>query len=99
MLRITESFEEEKTVRLRLDGSISPATFAHLEDAYLRHQMGHEQILLDMTGVVFMNNEIAVKIMELKSERLRIINCSAFIEALLNSVERGPSLARKKELT
>ena len=45
-------------------------------------------ILVDMAGVVFMNNEVASKLAGLRSEQLRIINCSPFIETLLNTVER-----------
>jgi hypothetical protein len=42
-----------------------------------------------MTGVVFMNNEVASKLAGLQNEQLRIINCSPFIETLLNTVERS----------
>jgi hypothetical protein len=36
-----------------------------------------------------MNNEVASKLAGLRSEQLRIINCSPFIETLLNTVERS----------
>ena len=90
MLRITENFENGKTVRLRLDGTISQTALAELEQLCSRHQTRHERmILLDMAGVVFMNNEVATKMVRLRSERLRIINCSPFIETLLNYVQEG----------
>jgi anti-anti-sigma regulatory factor len=88
MLRITENFENGKTVRLRLDGTISRTSFAELKETCARHQTSHEQIVLDMAGVVFMNNEVATQVVSLRSERLRIINCSPFIETLLNSVQQ-----------
>jgi anti-anti-sigma regulatory factor len=89
MLRITEDFENGKTVRLRLDGTISPASLGDLEEVCSRHQNGSEDkvILLDMSGVVFMTNDTAIKIVRLRGERLRIINCSPFIEALLNAAQ------------
>jgi hypothetical protein len=36
-----------------------------------------------------MNNEVAGKVAGLQNEQLRIINCSPFIETLLNTVERA----------
>jgi anti-anti-sigma regulatory factor len=88
MLRITENIENDKTVRLRLDGSISEASVPELEEACARHRNGQDRIiLLDMAGVVFMNNPAANKIARLRSERLRIINCSPFIETLLVNVD------------
>jgi anti-anti-sigma regulatory factor len=88
MLRITEN-ENGKTVRLRLDGTVNSASYTELEAACSRHQDAPEKIILvDMAGVVFMNNEVASKLAGLRSERLRIINCSPFIETLLSTVER-----------
>lgn len=89
MLRITENFENGTTIRLRLDGTISPASFEQLEETCSRHQYASEDkvILLDMSGVVFMTNDTASKIVRLRGERLRIINCSPFIETLLNTAE------------
>jgi dihydroxyacetone kinase DhaKLM complex PTS-EIIA-like component DhaM len=70
-----------------LDGTISQTSFADIEQACFRYRASKEQIiLLDMAGVVFMNNEVASKMLQLRSERLRIINCSPFIETLLNTV-------------
>jgi hypothetical protein len=87
VLRITENAENSQTVRLRLDGTISQTSFAELEEACCRYQGNPEKIiLLDMGGVLFMNNEIASRIGRLRNERLRIINCSPFIETLLNTV-------------
>jgi anti-anti-sigma regulatory factor len=89
MLRITENFENGTTIRLRLDGTISPASVEELEKTCSRYQNGSEDkvILLDMSGVVFMTNDTASKMVRLRGERLRIINCSPFIETLLNTAE------------
>jgi anti-anti-sigma regulatory factor len=89
MLRITENTDNGKTVRLRLDGTVTSASYDELATVCSRHQASAEKIiLLDMTGVVFMNNEVAGKVAGLQNEQLRIINCSPFIETLLNTVER-----------
>ena len=89
MLRITENTENGKTVRLRLDGTVTSTSYLELEAACSRHQESAGKIILvDMAGVVFMNNEVASKLAGLRSEQLRTINCSPFIETLLNTVER-----------
>lgn len=92
MLRITENFDGDNMVRLRFDGTISEISFAEIDEAFGRH-IGNSRsntIVLDMAGVVFMNNDAAKKIMQLRSQRVRIINCSPFIETLLSTVEAIP---------
>ena len=90
MLRITENTENGKTVRLRLDGTVNSASYDELAAVCSRHQDTPGKIILvDMAGVVFMNNEVAGKVAGLQNEQLRIINCSPFIETLLNTVERS----------
>jgi anti-anti-sigma regulatory factor len=89
MLRISETSDSEKTVRLRLDGTLSTTSYADLEAVCSRHQANDGvSLVLDMAGIVFMNDEIARRLASLRSERLRIINCSPFIEALLATVEK-----------
>ena len=88
MLRITENFEDDNTVRLRLDGTISDTSLAEVEEACTRH-LGNSRraiVILDMAGVVFMNNDAAKKMVQLRNEHVRIINCSPFIETLLDTV-------------
>jgi anti-anti-sigma regulatory factor len=93
MLRITENTENGKTVRLRLDGTVTSASYTELEATCARYQEAPGRIILvDMAGVVFMDNEVAGKLAGLRGEQLRIINCSPFIETLLNTVE--PSQAK-----
>ena len=88
MLRIAENLENGKTVRLRLDGTLNPLSLPELEAVCSRHQSDGKIILLDLAGVVFMTDEIAKKLVKLRSDRLRIINSSPFIETLLKTVER-----------
>jgi anti-anti-sigma regulatory factor len=87
MLRITEHLENGKAIRLRLDGTISTETYSDLEEIFWRHHRSDSRtIILDMAGVNYMNEESARKIASLRSDRLRIINCSPFIVALLQAV-------------
>jgi anti-anti-sigma regulatory factor len=89
MLRISENLEDPKVVRLRLDGTIDAVAMAELKEICCRYQNDNGKvILLDFAGVVFMNHEAAENLVELRSVRLRLINCSPFIEMLLATVEK-----------
>jgi len=87
MLRITENFENRKTVRLRLDGTLANEGFDELANAVAIHRDGVRQtIIVDMGGVEFMNDQAARELMKLRSDDLRIINCSPFIATLLETI-------------
>ena len=89
MLRISENSENGEIIRLRLDGTLTAASYAELEAVCSQHQAnGGKIVLLDMAGVVFMNDEVARKLANLRGERLRIVNCSPFIETLLHTVQQ-----------
>ncbi|HEY7220594.1 MAG TPA: STAS domain-containing protein [Candidatus Binatia bacterium] len=90
MLRITENLANGDAIRLRLDGTITTESYAELDKAVSRYHDGaRRMIILDMAGVSFMNDESAGKLVRIKSENVRIINCSPFIAALLDAVERA----------
>lgn len=89
MLRITENFENGKTVRLRLDGTISNDALAELIDAFATHHDGAGRtIILDMAGVEFLNAQVARELLNLCGDHLRIINCSPFIATLLDTIAK-----------
>jgi len=89
MLRITENSENGTTLRLRIDGTLTESCYPELESICALHQRSDGIVLfLDMAGVVFMQDEVARKLANLRSERLRIINCSPFIETLLETVTK-----------
>jgi anti-anti-sigma regulatory factor len=88
MLRITQSSPDDHTVRFRLDGTLTPTSCVELEALCSEYQESDGKMIhLDMTGVVFMNEEVAKRLVELRSVRLSIINCSPFVEMLLRTVE------------
>ena len=87
MLRITNNPHNGKTVSFRLDGTLTAASCADLEALCSQYQESEGKVVeLDMTGVVFMNEEVAKRLVELRSDGLSIINCSPFIEMLLRMV-------------
>jgi anti-anti-sigma regulatory factor len=89
MLKITENFETANTVRLRLDGILSQDAIGELADAYLAHRddVGRT-VILDMAGVEFMNDHAARSLINMRNERLHIVNCSPFIATLLDTIAR-----------
>ena len=90
MLKITENFEIGKTVRLRLDGTLSNETLHELTRAFSLHRDGvGRSIILDMAGVDFMNDHAARELIKIRSEHLTIINCSPFIATLLQTFSKG----------
>ena len=87
MLRITEHFENGTAIRFRLDGTISDESYKELESAFSgQDQTAAKTIILDMAGVDFMSDQSARRLAQLRSERLRIINCSPFILTLLETL-------------
>lgn len=89
MLRITETLENPQAVRLKLDGILSAETYEDFEHVFFQHHTGDTKtIVLDMQGVTFLHEGAARKLMRVEGDRVRIINCSAFIQTLLETVAR-----------
>ncbi len=88
MLRITEERGNPNILKLRLDGTLTAESFAALESAW-RGQIHTGVVILDMAGVSFMHESAAQRLAAIQGERLRIVNCSPFIAALLEAVEPG----------
>ena len=90
MLKITETVESQNTVRLRLDGTLSSDAFSELTEAYRAHRDSiGRTVILDLGGVEYMNDRVAVSLINLTNERLRIINCSPFIATLLETIAKA----------
>jgi anti-anti-sigma regulatory factor len=88
MLRITELLETQQTIRIRLDGTVSPEAVAELAKTCARHQeQSQKSIVLDLAGVDFMKDEAARQLVDLQSGSITIINCSPFIAILLETVK------------
>ena len=88
MLKITESIEDENTVKVSLDGRITNASFENLIDVYSRFRDGgNKSVVLDFSGVTYIDEDAATRVAKLRGDGVRIVNCSLFIETLLRSVE------------
>ena len=87
MLRITENSQNGEAIIFRLDGTLTVASCVELEAMCSQYQESDGKMIhLDMAGVVFMNEEVAKRLVELRTDRLSIINCSPFVEMLLGTV-------------
>ncbi|MGH7853830.1 MAG: STAS domain-containing protein [Candidatus Binatia bacterium] len=88
MLRITENLENNKVVRLRLDGTLSSDSFNELAQLCAQQQLnGGQTVIVDMAGVNFMHGDAARKLAQLRTESVRVINCSPFVAALLDAAK------------
>jgi anti-anti-sigma regulatory factor len=89
MLRITETVENPHAVRIRLDGILTSETYADFEHVLFRHQRANlKTIVLDMQGVTFLHEAAARKLARFRDGGVSVINCSPFIQTLLETVQR-----------
>jgi anti-anti-sigma regulatory factor len=89
MLRITESLENGKLLRLRLDGTLANEGFDELANTLSAYRDIARTIIVDMGGVEFMNDYAARELIKLRGNELRIINCSPFIATLLATIGKA----------
>ena len=90
MVKITETSGDEEVVTLRLDGKIVDAWVADLERLCLHYRdEEHKSIVLDFSGVTFVDENGVSMLQRIKDSRIEIINCSLFIEALLHNLVVG----------
>ncbi len=88
MLRITKTFEDNQTMTLRLDGRLTSALLSELEEQFsVGGSNGKKFVVLDFSGVTFIDDDAAKRVAQLKGDGIRIINGSLFIETLLRSTE------------
>jgi len=87
MLRITEIYEGDKTVTLRLDGRVVSTRVSELEKLCIHYRdEKNKTVVLDFGGVSFIDGN-GVKILEsIRDERVKITNCSPFIRSLLHDL-------------
>jgi anti-anti-sigma regulatory factor len=87
MLRITEIYEGDKTVTLRLDGKVVGTRVSELEELCLHHRDEKNKIVvLDFGGVSFIDSSAVRMLGKIKDERIKITNCSPFIRSLLRDL-------------
>jgi anti-anti-sigma regulatory factor len=92
MLRITKTLEDEKTIRLSLDGRIDESSMSELEASVVQSRNGGgKSVTLDFAGVVFIDEAGLQLLQNIKDHRTTIVNCSLFVKTLLGDLldDRG----------
>lgn len=85
MLRITEIFDDGDEVVMKLEGKVIGVWVPDLESICLFHRDEmNKVVVLDFSGVTFIEEKGLRMLEDLKDERVRIVNCSPFIYSLLN---------------
>lgn len=96
MLKITETSEDDKTVTLRLDGKVVDIWIPDLERQCLYHRdKENKTVVLDFSGVTFIDNKGVRMLEKIKDERIKIINCSLFIQSLLNLIASSKGIVKR----
>jgi len=84
MLKITEASKDNKAVILRLDGKVVGELVSDLERLCLHYRdQEKKNIVLDFSGVSFIDNKGVKMLWKIKDERIKMVNCSSFIRLLL----------------
>ncbi len=87
MFKITVASEDEKTVTLKLDGRLTSEHVTDLKRLCLSYRdKKNKAVVLDLSGVTFIDTQGVTMLENIKDGHLRITNCSVFIEALLNKL-------------
>lgn len=93
LLRITEIFDDGEEVVMKLEGKVVGVWVPDLEGICLFHRDEmNKVVVLDFSGVTFIEEKGLRMLQDLKDERVRIVNCSPFICSLLNrfiSIDSG----------
>jgi anti-anti-sigma regulatory factor len=92
MLRITKTLEDEKTIRLSLDGRIDESSMSELEASVVQSRNGGgKSVTLDFAGVLFIDEPALKVLRKIKDHRLTIVNGSLFVKTLLGDLldDRG----------
>ncbi len=93
MLRITLTYLDLETTRLRLDGKLVGTCVSTLKDECLIHKdKKNKTVILDFAGVSYIDPNGVRMLESINDEKLRIVNCPMFIEKLLEnliSVKKG----------
>ncbi len=83
MLRITKVAESPSQITFKLEGKIVSDWVALLERECLAALQGQRRVFLDFAAVTFISSHGVWMLKHLASEDLLLVNCSAFIEDLL----------------
>lgn len=87
MLKITLTYQDDKTVTLRLDGNlVDPFVSTLKKECLIYKDKKNKTVKLDFSGVFYIDPN-GVRILEsMYDEKLQIVNCPIFIERVLENL-------------
>lgn len=85
MLRITTIDERDQTVRLKVEGRVVGAWVAELEHACNVFLAQKKQIVLDFSGVNFLDRQGIETLKKIAGKRVKISGASLWVQTLLES--------------
>jgi len=88
MLRITEKKEGDRTKVLYLEGKICQEYVKELRVEIDKGIRTGERVILDFAQVIFLDDDAARMIRQVKDSRLSLRNCSLFIRTALDMEEK-----------
>ena len=83
MLRIDKVYENLSTVKLKLEGTLVGEWVLLLEEKTLECLENNKKVLLDFSGLRFVDEHGMEMLRRLPPEKIAITNCPRFIEELL----------------
>jgi anti-anti-sigma regulatory factor len=83
-LRISAGTSSDHKVSLCLEGSVMGPWVAVLQTACDEARSNGDQVILDLSGVSFIDPAGVVVLRNLKSNGIRLVNCSPFTSMQLN---------------
>ncbi|GBD39168.1 hypothetical protein HRbin37_01435 [bacterium HR37] len=90
MIKITKIFKDDKTVILKVDGQVAGKSVSSLEKECIYYRSkAKKTVILDFSGVTFIDNKGVRMLERIKDKKTKIVNCSLFIEELLQNIITG----------
>jgi len=83
MLKITTIAKDEKTVTLQLEGRIVGQWVHEVRRECEKGLAQSSKVILDLAGVIFVNDQGIKVLKALKEYRVLLVRCSPFLSALL----------------
>jgi anti-anti-sigma regulatory factor len=85
MLKVTLLEEDERAVILKLEGRITGQWVHELERECERHLNKHRKLILDVSGITFVDDQGIKMLRTVVGDRVELIRCSLFLSGLLNN--------------
>jgi anti-anti-sigma regulatory factor len=86
MLRVTEIINESNRVELKLEGRIVGDCIDYLQEVCLQfHEKGLDEVMLDFSGIRYVEYSGVMMLKSLMENKVRIKNCPIFIDELLKN--------------